>query len=125
MPVNPNILMLAQAAYPVIRRWKIQHRDTRTPIAYSELISLLPEPWWSLDPRSGILAGALGYICERCHSVGVPALSALVVGKESGRPGSGYYPAAHGLKEDEPGAIEAWQVEFEKCWRRKTPPELP
>lgn len=125
MTVNPNILLLAQVAYPVIRRWKIQHRDAHRPVSYGELISLLPEPWCRVDPRSGLLSGALGYICERCRFAGVPALSALVVGKETGRPGAGYYPAAHGLKEDEPGAITAWQAEFEECWRRRHPPTLP
>lgn len=125
MPVNENILLLAQVAYPVIRRWKIQHREARTPVSYSELISLLPAPWCGLDNRSGVLAGALGHICARCHEAGVPALSALVVNASMGRPGPGYYPAAHGLNEDEPGAIEAWQAEFERCWRKKHPPELP
>lgn len=125
MPVNDNILLLAQAAYPVIRHWKIQNRATRTPVSYSELISLLPQAYTSLDPRSGLLAGALGYICERCRAVDVPALSSLVVAKETRRPGSGYYPAAHGLKEEEPRAIEAWQAEFDRCWKTKHPPELP
>lgn len=61
------------------------------------------------------LAMPLGEIVHWCRRHGLPALSALVVQKDTRIPGSGYYDAAHDVDFDaDPGlAHKKWSAEVD------------
>jgi hypothetical protein len=110
---------LAEALYPLI----VPHARRRNgSISYSDLCAGLTGRWAGLDPRSTLLAQALGAIVRRCRVAKLPALSALVVHAGSDkRPGTGYYEAAHpGI--DDPMAREvAWAKEFDAAHKATYP----
>lgn len=118
---TPGIIALAQHAYPFIL---VAQRQGQT-IYYSHLTQQFYGNFAGVDPHGGPLAAALGHIVARCRANGLPALSSLVVTMGNNRPGPGYYPAAHGLAETDPGAIPAWQTERALALAATYPPNLP
>ncbi len=77
-------------------------------ITYSELCAKLEGRWADTNPHDPYVAEALGEIAGRCLAAGLPPLSAIVVGKERGYPGPGYFTAAHPEIEDEIEQMRAW-----------------
>ena len=106
-----DIEVLARAVYPIV----VPRARTRNgSIAYSEVCDHLGGRWAGLEPRSQMLAAALGEIVARCRSAGLPALSALVVhaGGDK-RPGNGYFAAAHPGVDDPIMREVEWAREFQ------------
>lgn len=103
---------LASAIYEAIAPL-VSTRRGRGTMTYAQLCERLADHWGELGPHDFWLAQALGRVTERCRANGLPTLSALVVNAGTGRPGAGYYPAAHpGL--DNPNAKEeVWLREVE------------
>jgi len=110
---------LAERLYPLI----IPHTRRRNgSISYSDLCAALSGRWAGLDPRSMLLAQALGTIVKRCRDADLPALSALVVHASSDkRPGNGYYEAAHPGINDPMAREVAWATEFAAAHKASYP----
>jgi hypothetical protein len=92
-------------------------------ITYSDLIPLLKAPYNTLSCRSDVLDAALAELVLRCRLNDLPAISALVVNVEMGRPGKGYYKVAHpnGTELDQ---IIAWACELKQIQATKYPASL-
>jgi hypothetical protein len=76
--------------------------------------------------RSKQLDMALGEIVLRCHARRLPALPALVVRADTGIPGAGYYPVAHGLSlwPQRLAAALAWAHEVVNVRVTRYPPRI-
>lgn len=117
----------------IVSRWEVEDEDwdrvrdelmasitevarKRGLIAYSDLIRDVPE---IEGPLSHALAEMLGEIGQRCHSEGLPLLSALVVNKDKGIPGPGFFEAAVRLKlltsSNAQARDEFWLRQVAKC----------
>ena len=94
-------------------------RDKEAPILYGEVFKLM-----GLKAGNHAAAEAghlLGEISERCHLQGEPMLSALVVNKDTGIPGEGFYTLAKSLGKLEqnaplPRLKEFWQSELRSIY---------
>ena len=86
-------------------------------IYYSDLCDKLVGRWGRLSHRDPVLAEALGDIVGKCKAVGLPALSAVVVGIKTGYPGNGYFDAAYPHLDDKNMRLVEWGKEFEKARR--------
>lgn len=115
---------LAREIYIVLR----QRVPARKPeITYRELVEALPplgKPFEDVHWRDPRLDQALADTVHACRARGLPALSAIVVNSETGRPGRRYYGEAH------PGVVGdieqevAWARELEQVKTTTYPPEL-
>jgi hypothetical protein len=113
---------LARAIYPVVKKYA---GPAKRSVSYSSLCEQLGGRWGGLDPRSLLLAAALGMIVTACRGAGLPALSALVVHAGSDRrPGDGYYKAAHPEIRDPLQQHVAWGKEFEAVHTAEYPDSL-
>jgi hypothetical protein len=94
----------------LVRVWPLLREALRLrqTVTYSELAA------WAGPPatRRNVHRLVLTPLAQRCRSAGLPDLSALVVRKESGRPGGGWW-AGHA-----PGAdVNAvWAEALERCY---------
>lgn len=101
---------LATEIYSILR-WLVP--DSTARITYLELVDQLgplPPPNHDLHWRDSRLDEALGELVTACRTVGLPAISALVVRGDEDSPGVGYYPLAHPNEwnEGELEALVAW-----------------
>jgi len=116
--------MLANAIYQVLRqRVPGRHAD----IPYRQLVEQLPplaRPYQDLHWRDPRLDEALGEIVTACRAAQLPALSAIVVNAETGRPGRQYYPLAHPGVRDEVEQEVLWAREREQVLVTGYPPAL-
>ncbi len=78
---------LAREIYPILV--PIAMKPSKW-ISYTDLCERLSPRWDFVGPRSELLAEALGVIVTKCRGENLPALSAVVVRRDSGRPGQGY-----------------------------------
>ena len=119
----------------IVSRWEVEGEDwdrvrdglmasitevarNKSLIAYSDLIRDVPE---IEGPQSHALAEMLGEIGQRCHSEGLPLLSALVVNKDTGMPGPGFFEAAVRLKlltsSNARARDEFWLRQVKSCYQ--------
>jgi len=101
---------LASAVYAVVLP-VVGTRRGQGRIYYGQVTERLAGRWAGLNPHDPRLAEALGHICSRCRAAGLPVLSALVVGRSTGKPGGGYYHAAHPEVEEKLAKEVAWANE--------------
>lgn len=89
------LTVLAKAIYDVLRP---RLPGTTPEITYDDLVHHLPSlgpPNVGLQARDVRLDVALGELVVACRSKGLPAISSIVVRKDTRMPGDGYYGAAH------------------------------
>jgi hypothetical protein len=69
-----------------------------------------------LEPRSQRFAALLGAACTFEDSEGRPMIGSLVVRKDTGISGAGYFRVARDLKHDVDDERAFWQTEVEKVY---------
>lgn len=115
---------LALAIYGVLRAFVNDPTDRMT---YQRLTELL-RPRWRLHWQSPELSEALGDLVRACHQrvPPLPAIPAMVIRDDTGRPGDGYYPTAHPAEFElgQAFAIEAWGRELDLARETEYPVEL-
>jgi hypothetical protein len=87
-------------------------------------MALALRPTFRLSWRGGPMHAALGEIIRRCRRRGLPAIPALVVRTQEGRPGRVYYPIAHPDARTETQRSAAWEAELEEVRRTVYPERL-
>jgi hypothetical protein len=102
---------LAESIYDVLR--PLVARSPRPRITYQDLIDQLPRGYRGLSPRSPELSAALGEIVVACRrqNPSLPALPAVVINGNTGRPGPGYYGVAHPGVAGDDAQRAAWEAE--------------
>jgi hypothetical protein len=103
---------LAGSIYQILR---IRVPGEDPTIFYGDLVDelgSLPPPNQGLQPHDRRLFAALGEVGRACRAAGLPALSSIVVAKESGVPGAGYYSDHHPQARSEEARFVAWRSEF-------------
>jgi hypothetical protein len=103
---------LAASIYE-IQRQRVPSEDPT--LSYRDLVDelgSLPPPNQGSQPHDRRLFAALGEVGRACRAVGLPALSSIVVAKESGVPGTGYYADHHPQARSEEAKFVAWRSEF-------------
>jgi len=85
-------------------------------LAYYSDIAPLADLDMSLDRDRAEIGKLLGEISEHEHEQGKPLLSAVIVHKEGGRPGKGFFTLARELELIKPGEDEEafWSREVER-----------
>jgi hypothetical protein len=94
-------------------------------IFYGDLVDelgSLPPPNQGLQPHDRRLFAALGEVGRACRAAGLPALSSIVVAKESGVPGAVYYTDHHPQARSEEAKFVAWRSEFTIAKTTNYPP---
>jgi len=99
-----------------IRKQIIDVAKRRTTIPYDILaqrVGLINQPEWFW-----VIGKYLGDINEQETPKGNPMISAIVVGKETGIPGDGFWICAYNLKvwDGKGDKEEFWKKELEKVW---------
>src|SRR2546423_15670108 len=79
-------------------------------IPYSDLVARVHTV--KLDPHSYALAAMLGEISTEEHTCGRGMLSALVLSKDEGKPGTGFFALAEDLKLDISDPDRFWLAEL-------------
>lgn len=87
----PPMSRNARAIYRVLRYRVPRVRGAAT-ITYATLGAAV-----GVHHHSKAMDDALGEIVRRCRLRGFPFIAALVVRNDTGTPGAGYYPTAHGM----------------------------
>jgi len=115
---------LAEAIYDVLR--PLSARSPRPRLTYQDLIDQLPRGYHGLSPRSQELSAALGEIVEACrrHTPALPALPAVVINADTGRPGPGYYEVAHPGIDGDDQRRAAWEAEVARVPGTRYPSRL-
>lgn len=91
MPLSPLAKAIYDILQPRVPSWSPE-------ITYEELVALLPPlpaPYTDISVYDPRLSAALGELVAACRTKNLPALPAIVVRKDTGMPGVGYYPVAH------------------------------
>jgi hypothetical protein len=97
-----------------IRQIIIDTAKARQLITYSELTRMLQTAY--VHYHSHVLTRLLIDIGSEEHAAGRPILPALVVAKQTGRPGPGYFKLAPGETEiSDP--IEEWEQEVQRVYQ--------
>lgn len=81
-------------------------------ITYGDLAVKVKNP--SVTARS--VSPFLGDLSSYCVKNGYPAISAIVVGREDGFPGKGYFPEFIGLPKSNKKALEKYNEQLKKVW---------
>jgi hypothetical protein len=103
---------LIRRAWPIFRE---AARQART-LTYTELAGRVGPPLTRRQVHRQLLT-PLSTLCRRC---GLPDPAALVVRKDSGRPGGGFH-AAYAATDPE----ACWSDQVAACWRWPWPPAPP
>ena len=86
--------VLAEKIYRTLRRRALTLKNPQ--LSYGYLCYLLAQRGIGIHHRDRRLSAALGEVVRFCHSLRLPALSALVGrGDDRQMPGKSYYPIAH------------------------------
>lgn len=93
-----------------IRHILIQQARARRPIAYSELAARLQTAY--LHHRAPAFGSILREIAAEEEAAGHPMLAVLVVNKQTGRCGAGFFKHAAAQGFDVTDAEAFWQAEF-------------
>lgn len=104
------------------RAWPIlieSARDGRT-ISYSELAERAGPPL----NRRRIHRQLLAPLSERCRRAGLPDLSALVVRKDTGKPGGGWFDPEHPDAREQAEWLDALTDCFRRRWNLRPDPTL-
>ena len=115
---------LAESVYQILRE-RVPAEDPT--IFYRDLVDelgSLPSPNQGLQPHDRRLFAALGEVGRACRAAGLPALSSIVVAKESGVPGTGYYIDHHPQARSEEAKFVAWRSEFNVAKTTTYPPSF-
>lgn len=115
---------LADAVYQILRQRVPSEDPTLFYGALVEELGTLPPPNQSLQPHDRRLFAALGEVGRACRAAGLPAISSIVVAKESGVPGSGYYIDHHPQARSEEAKFVSWRSEFMIAKTTTYPPTL-
>jgi hypothetical protein len=89
-------------------------RKKRRPMYYSELSSKITSI--TFQPDSHDLHGLLGQLSEDSEAEGKGMISALVVHKEDGRPGNGFFTLAKELGRDISDPEKCWLNELNRVY---------
>ncbi len=110
---------LAEAIYYILRRRIASESDPR--ITYADLARQLRDTSESFEfifHRSRELYVALDEIGQECRRLKKPPLPALVVRRDSRRPGDAYYVGIPGTRGEQ---VAAWQRDLEAVKQAKYP----
>jgi hypothetical protein len=122
---EPTLSRFSSEIYQLLRA-RITGDDPR--LAYADLVAqliALSPKYLKLTPADPGLLTALENITRACRKKRLPALTAIVVRKSDGLPGSEYFSAAHRRVARDPSKREAaWQTELEEVRATVYPPVL-
>ena len=76
---------------------------------------------FGVAPPFRTLIHALDRVSRAAHAAGRPMLSAVVVNRETGRPGSGFYLLAWDLGKTVSDEVDFWESEREKVYETDWP----
>jgi hypothetical protein len=93
-------------------------------LTYKQLCLHLATKGRKVHWRSSVLFGALGTIVVECRKRKLGALPALVVRRDTRRPGASYYPVAHKGAATRAARIAAWRGELNTISKSKYPPTI-
>lgn len=116
---------LAESIYQILRQRVPSEDPTIFYACLVEELGTLPPPNQSLQPHDRRLFAALGEVGRACRAVGLPAISSIVVAKETGVPGSGYYVDHHPQARSEEAKFVSWRSEFTIAKNTSYPAILP
>lgn len=83
-------------------------------ITYKQLCLLPKMKKTKVHWRSRVLFGALGTVVKACRKRKLGALPALVVRRDTRRPGASYYPVAHPTAKTRKARRARWWAELSK-----------
>ncbi len=89
----------------------------QTPIKYSQCFyeADLPLPDLIYEQDPGFAFRFMEAILQKCKELGLPPLDALVVQKDTGKPGKGYFTAWEVTKQGvDPDVF--WAKQMQECW---------
>jgi hypothetical protein len=107
----------------ILRAWPILMEAVRmrTTISYSELANRAGPPFRARSIHRQLLNA----LSARCQLAGLPNLAALVVRKDSGQPGIGWYdPSGLDGRDPETRWAEAVLTCYDYQWPKAPPPRL-
>ncbi len=113
---------LAEAVYEILRA-RVPQPDPR--ITYKELAAQLresAEEFADVHHRNRELYAALGEVGHECRRLALPALPALVVRADTGRPGQAYFEGTCSGVVYRGEKVSAWRRELEAVKLATYPP---
>jgi hypothetical protein len=110
--MDSYIAGLKKHVYEALRKYKTE--STNKTITYQDLIDRMPRSYSKMSPNDSQFHDVLGDIVLDCRELGLPALSAMVIGIGGIRPGKGYWGMAYPGVTDSAVLQTNWNDEINK-----------